>query len=59
MTEEFWLLLRSWLRPHRGFSQDKLPLCLGFFQVVHDAPLRANDDETSSPRKFSLEGAEG
>jgi len=21
--------------------------------------LRANDDETSSPRKFSLEGAEG
>ena len=23
------------------------------------APLRANDDETSSPRKFSLEGAEG
>ncbi len=22
-------------------------------------PLRANDDETSSPRKFSLEGAEG
>jgi hypothetical protein len=24
-----------------------------------DVPLRANDDETSSPRKFSLEGAEG
>jgi transposase-like protein len=26
----FWSLLRSWLRPHRGISQDKLPLYLGF-----------------------------
>ncbi len=24
--EGFWSLLRSWLRPHRGLSQDKLPL---------------------------------
>ena len=38
--EEFWLLLRSWLRPHRGISQDKLPLCLGFFQFVHNARRR-------------------
>src|SRR5215218_4206556 len=30
--EGFWSLLRSWLRPHRGLSQDKLPLYLGFFQ---------------------------
>jgi len=29
--EGFWSLLRSWLRPHRGISQDKLPLYLGFF----------------------------
>ena len=35
--EGFWSLLRSWLRPHRGISQDKLPLYLGFFQVVHNA----------------------
>ncbi len=33
----FWSLLRSWLRPHRGISQDKLPLYLGFFQFVHNA----------------------
>jgi len=26
--EGFWSLLRSWLRPHRGISQDKLPLYL-------------------------------
>jgi len=26
--EGFWSLLRSWLRPHRGVSQDKLPLYL-------------------------------
>ena len=38
--EGFWSLLRSWLRPHRGISQDKLPLYLGFFQVVHNACRR-------------------
>jgi transposase-like protein len=29
--EGFWSLLRSWLRPHRGISQERLPLYLGFF----------------------------
>jgi len=33
----FCSLLRSWLRPHRSLSQEKLPLYLGFFQVVHNA----------------------
>ena len=28
--EGFWSLLRSWLRPHRGISQEALPLYLGF-----------------------------
>ena len=32
--EGFWSLLRSWLRPHRGISQEKLPLYLGFFQYL-------------------------
>lgn len=27
--EGFWSLLRSWLRPHRGISQEKLPIYLG------------------------------
>ena len=36
--EGFWSLLRSWLRPHRGLSQDKLPDYLGFLQFVHNAP---------------------
>ena len=35
-----WSLLRSWLRPRRGISQARLPLCLGFFQVVHNARRR-------------------
>jgi len=35
--EGLWSLLRSWLRPHRGVSQDKLPAYLGFFQFVHNA----------------------
>ena len=34
--EGFWSLLRSWLRPHRGISQDKLPLYLDFFEFVHN-----------------------
>ena len=38
--EGFWSLLRSWLRPHRDISQDKLPLYLGFFQFVHNARRR-------------------
>jgi transposase len=38
--EGFWSLLRSWLRPHRGVSQEKLPLYLGFFEFVHNAKRR-------------------
>ena len=39
-VEGFWSLLRWWLRPHRGISQDKLPDYLGFFQLVHNARRR-------------------
>ena len=39
-AEGLWSLLRSWLRPHRGISQEKLPLYLGFFQLVHNARHR-------------------
>ena len=38
--EGFWSLLRSWLRPHRGISQDKLPLYLGFFEFTHNVRAR-------------------
>ena len=38
--EGFWSLLRSWLRPHRGISQEKLPIYLGFFQFVHNTRRR-------------------
>ena len=38
--EGFWSLLRSWLRPHRGISQDNLPLYLGFFEFVHNVRRR-------------------
>jgi transposase-like protein len=38
--EGFWSLLRSWLRPHRGISQDNLPLYLGFFAFVHNVRRR-------------------
>jgi transposase len=31
---------RSWLRPHRGISQEKLPLYLGFFEFVHNVRRR-------------------
>ena len=38
--EGFWSLLRSWLRPHRGISQEQLPLYLGFFEFVHHVRKR-------------------
>src|SRR5262249_18474164 len=33
-------LLRNWLRPHRGISQERLPLSLGFFEFVHNVRKR-------------------
>src|SRR5258708_7402104 len=36
----FWSLLRSWLRPHRGISQEHLPLYLAFFEFVHNIRRR-------------------
>ena len=38
--EGVWSLLRSWLRPHRGISQESLPIYLGFFEFVHNARVR-------------------
>ena len=38
--EGFWSLLRSWLRPHRGISQEKLPIYLGFFEFIHNVRRR-------------------
>jgi transposase-like protein len=34
--ESFWSLLRPWLRPHRGISQERLPYYLGFFGFLHN-----------------------
>lgn len=38
--EGFWSLLRSWLRPHRGISQERLPLYLRFFEFIHNVKKR-------------------
>jgi transposase-like protein len=38
--EGFWSLLRSWLRPHRGISLERLQLYLGFFEFVHNVRRR-------------------
>jgi transposase len=38
--EGFWSLLRSWLPPHRGISQEKLPLYLTFFEFIHNVRAR-------------------
>lgn len=35
-----WSLLRPWLRPHRGISQENLPLYIGFFEFVHNIRAR-------------------
>lgn len=38
--EGFWSLPRGWLRPHRGASQEKLPLYRGFFGSIHNVRAR-------------------
>lgn len=38
--EGAWSLLRSWLRPHRGISQEKLPLYIAFFEFVYNSKIR-------------------
>jgi transposase-like protein len=38
--EGVWSLLRSWLRPHRGISQEQLPWYLAFFEFVHNMRRR-------------------
>lgn len=38
--EGIWSILRSWIRPHRGISQDKLPLYIGFFEFVFNTKRR-------------------
>lgn len=41
--EGFWSLLCSWLRPHRGISQEKLPCYLAFFEFIHNVRRRGKD----------------
>ncbi len=38
--EGCWSLLRSWLRPYRGISQEKLPLYIALFEFIHNARKR-------------------
>ena len=38
--EGVWSLLRSWLRPHREISQERLPIYLGFFEFIHNVRKR-------------------
>ncbi len=40
MIEGFWSLLRSWLRPHRGISQEYLPRYWECFEFVHKVRRR-------------------
>ena len=40
--EGFWSPLRSWLRPHRGISLERLPIYVGLFQFVHNVRQRGN-----------------
>ena len=58
--EGFWSLLRSWLGLHRGISQEKLPLYLGFFEFAHNAKRRGKallsallDSLLSLPPRFT------
>jgi transposase-like protein len=38
--EGVWSLLRPWLRPHRGISQEQLPCYLALFECVQNVRRR-------------------
>ena len=38
--EGVWSLLRRWLRPHRGISQEHLPFYIGFFEFSYNTRTR-------------------
>ena len=40
LPDGFWSLLRSWLRPHRSMSQEKLRAYMGSFQFAHNTRRR-------------------
>jgi hypothetical protein len=48
--EGFWSLLRSWLRPHRGISQDKLP-ALSRLLPVRAQRMPTRQSPARSPRR--------
>jgi len=41
--EGVWSLLRSWLRSHRGISQEHLPSYIGFFEFAHNVRKRGKN----------------
>ena len=49
--EGFWSLLRPWLRPHRGISQERMPYYLGFFEYLHNIKKRG---QVALPALMSL-----
>ena len=46
--EGIWSLLRSWLRPHRGVSQEKLPFYVGFFEWIYNLRKRGKSALTQT-----------
>ena len=45
--EGFWSLLRPWLRPHRGISQERMPFYLAFFEFIHNIRKRGSNALTA------------
>ena len=41
-VEGLWSLLRAWLRPHRGISQEKLPSYLALFKFAYNNRARGS-----------------
>ena len=46
--EGIWSLLRSWLRPHRGVSQEKLPFYVGFYEWIYNLKKRGKNAVTET-----------
>ena len=56
--EGVWSLLRSWLRPHRGVSQERLPIYVRFFPVCTQCPPTRKSTTTGSDTGIAMRQSE-
>ena len=56
--EGIWSVLRSWIRPYRGISQEKLSVYLGLFEFLFNTRKRRKAAVAENYKKLASEETE-